>query len=168
MSATMTADALVAAMDKSIDGLLLASIKRMDEEPAGDGIKMAGFILCACAIDTLAGFHDGLTDPKKGSSATRFKKFVRDFLPNYDPEDLYSALRCGLVHGYTCEGDRYVFGPAPPPEAVGNRTVIKLGKFHADVRQAYADLRRSIQLGGPALDRAHDRYKAMGLIQRHV
>ena len=57
---------------------------------------IAEFILCSCLIDQISGFRYN-TD-KVGK---RYKQFVKDYLPNYNPDELYDDLRNKLVHNYS-------------------------------------------------------------------
>jgi hypothetical protein len=57
---------------------------------------IAEFILCSCFIDQISGFRYN-TD-KVGK---RYRQFVKDYLTNYNPDELYEDLRNKLVHNYS-------------------------------------------------------------------
>ncbi|HEY6503966.1 MAG TPA: hypothetical protein VIZ28_08340 [Chitinophagaceae bacterium] len=57
---------------------------------------IAEFILCSCLIDQISGFR--YNTHKVGK---RYRQFVKDYLPNYNSDDLYDDLRNKLVHNYS-------------------------------------------------------------------
>lgn len=57
---------------------------------------IAEFILCSCLIDQVSGFRYNTNSVGK-----RYKQFVKDYLPNYKPDELYYDLRNKLVHNYS-------------------------------------------------------------------
>lgn len=57
---------------------------------------IAEFILCSCLIDQISGFRYNTDEVGK-----RYRQFVKDYLPNYNPDELYEDLRCKLVHNYS-------------------------------------------------------------------
>mgnify|MGYP000951427081 CR=1 FL=1 len=65
---------------------------------------IAGFILCVCLIDQLAGFRYN-----KECVGDRFRKFAEEYLVpldnRYDPSHLYNDLRCKLIHEYSIGGN---------------------------------------------------------------
>jgi hypothetical protein len=86
---------------------VLGSIK-VTYDATKDGAKestpLAAFILVSCAIDFLAGFMCGITSfrPGRGESTANYKAFVKKYLPQYDPEDVYSNIRCQTPPGPVC------------------------------------------------------------------
>jgi len=74
---------------ESLKANALGDIKRASNE----GSKMGAFILCSCLIDAMAGFV-------KGADTTRtdYMIFISNYLTKYDPNSLYTDLRCKLVH----------------------------------------------------------------------
>jgi len=105
------------------------------EKASAGGSKMGAFILCSCYIDYLAGFRFG-----KPGTGTEYKKFIEIYLQNYNPETIYTDMRCGIVHNYT-EGGSYVFVHSLPnfhfynPGGIG-KTTLNLENFMADIKQA--------------------------------
>lgn len=68
------------------------------------------FTLGCCFIDQISGFYCGKQD--KNAHPEYFKKFVTDFLstinPAYDASEMYTDLRCGLVHS-AAPGKHFLF-----------------------------------------------------------
>jgi len=74
----------------------LRDIKEINSKKQELEFTIAVFILCSCFIDQLSGFRYA-TDRVK----YRFIKFVREYLPQYDAEELNNDLRNKLVHNYS-------------------------------------------------------------------
>ena len=94
---------------------------------------IAEFTLCSCLIDQISGFRYN-TD-KVG---LRYKQFVRDYLPNYDPQKLYSDIRNRLVHNYSI-GEFYQIArrsDSSQPPADSRTTRIFLTNFIGDLEDA--------------------------------
>lgn len=63
-------------------------------------------ILICCAIDTLASYASA--NPSVRNNKARFIDFVSKYFPtNYDPEQFYKFVRCGLVHSFNMENQYY-------------------------------------------------------------
>ncbi|MFC2033799.1 hypothetical protein ACFLTT_00110 [Chloroflexota bacterium] len=63
-------------------------------------------ILLCCAIDTLANYADA--SPSVTGNKKRFKAFISSYFPKqYDPEQFYLFVRCGLVHSFNME-NKYI------------------------------------------------------------
>lgn len=97
-------------VEEKYKGWILGSIRQTfkSTEHGQDGSSpLSAFILVSCAIDFFAGFYAGLATfkPKRGESPKNYKDFVAKYISMYDPEDLYTALRCRLVHNYTIGED---------------------------------------------------------------
>ena len=124
--------------------------------------KMGAFILASCFIDHMAGFIAG-----RQTTNEDYKQFVKDYLPNmYDPEKLYSDLRCKMVHNYS-EGGSYIFAYAN--SAVHGRTngakiVINLENFIDDLEAALRKMLTDIDGDTGKQKKAEDRYKKIGLL----
>jgi hypothetical protein len=69
---------------------------------------IAEFILCSCLIDQVSGFRYN-TD-KIGK---RYRQFVKDYLPDYHPDELYEDLRNKLVHNYSVGSNYRLTRKAP-------------------------------------------------------
>ena len=76
----------------SFEQFAIEDIKHNLEKP------IAAFILCSCLIDQIAAFayNHGSNENKK-----YYKKFIKEYLPTYNPLRLYNDLRCLLVHNYS-------------------------------------------------------------------
>lgn len=59
-------------------------------------------ILICCAIDTLASY--AASNPSNQGNKKKFMGFVAKYFPNnYDSEQFYKIVRCGLVHSFNME-----------------------------------------------------------------
>ncbi|MFH0710842.1 MAG: hypothetical protein V2A75_11605 [Pseudomonadota bacterium] len=59
-------------------------------------------ILICCAIDTLASY--AASSPSHQGNKKKFINFVEKYFSNdYDPEQFYKMVRCGLVHSFNME-----------------------------------------------------------------
>ena len=109
----------------------------LDIRRAMDGKSLMGaFILATCFIEHMAGFRYG----KRETGGKDFKEFVKNYLPEYDPEKLWNDLRCKLVHNYS-EGGSYSFVNSKPdlhlsPNSYGKLT-LNLESFVDEVEAAY-------------------------------
>ena len=94
---------------------------------------IAEFILCSCFIDQISGFRYN-TD-KVGK---RYRQFVKDYLPNYNCDELYEDLRNKLVHNYSV-GSFYALTRKAPHlhlQKVNGVTRLNLENFIADLKTA--------------------------------
>jgi hypothetical protein len=146
MNQKPTKEQLVALLDQYIFGWAYKDIERASVK--GEA-KLAGFILGACFIDTLAGFYFGINrSMSKNNSGKRFTTFVKKYLKRYNAEKLWEDLRCGLVHSYA-EGGTYVFTDANKAgyhfnKIKDGRILLNLEDFCADLREAYRLYRNDI------------------------
>jgi hypothetical protein len=126
------------------------------------GSKMGAFILASCFIDYMAGFACGRET--KGSD---YKNFVSNYLPSiYEPQKLYSDLRCKLVHNYS-EGGSYWFTDNNPQlhgKTENGRTIINLENFIDDLENALHKLLQEIQFNQSKKQTAINRYNSIGLL----
>lgn len=162
----ITKEQLVNVLDQYLFGW---EYKDIEKASISGEAKLAGFILGACFIDTMAGFFAGVTKEKVGSeSSDRFKDFVKKYLPEYDAEKIWSDLRCGLVHSYA-EGGTYVFTDANKAgfhfnSTAGRKIILNLEDFLSDLRKAYRDFRNDILMDNDIFLKAKTRYESMGLM----
>ena len=122
---------------ESLKANALGDIKRA----SNGGSKMGAFILCSCLIDAMAGFV-------KGADTTRtdYINFVSNYLTKYDPNSLYTDLRCKLVHSYS-EGGSYLFVDAKPHlhfTQQNTKTIINLENFIDDIEQSLETLKSKL------------------------
>jgi len=159
----MRQEELVEILDKYLLGWAFGDIERASKEA-----KLGAFILGACFIDAMAGFYKGINrkEAETGSSS-RFKDFVKVYLPQYDPEKLWKDLRCGLVHSYA-EGGSYEFTHSNSEihftKSSRGKIILNLEEFLEDLKGAYNQLREDIMKQQDTFDKAIKRYKSMGLM----
>ena len=94
---------------------------------------IAEFILCSCFIDQISGFRYN-TD-KVGK---RYRQFVKDYLSQYNPDELYEDLRNKLVHNYSL-GSFYGLTRRAPHlhlQKVNGLTHLNLENFISDLKAA--------------------------------
>jgi hypothetical protein len=98
---------------------------------------VAAFVMCACLIDALAGYRYGYSG-QRGVNKANYVNFVRDYLPDYNAEDLYRDLRCRLVHNFSV-GDSYLLINGSPfwhQRKQGDYTLLNLENFLLDAEMA--------------------------------
>ena len=134
-----------------------------DIKRASDGeAKMGAFILASCFIEYMAGFVAG-----KKTTRDDYKSFVKNYLPSYyDPEKLYTDLRCKLVHNYS-EGGSYWFTDGKPErhqEQRNGKMIVNLEDFIDDLESALKTLLQEIRTDASKKATALARYNAIGLL----
>lgn len=167
----ITKEKLVRELDENLYGFAYKDIKEIISKSV---TELAIFILCACFIDAMAGFYFGVTKEKIKNktiigSGERFKGFVKEYLPEYDADNLYRSLRCGLVHSYVDEG-KYKFVQRKPiwhqkSDCSGERKLINDENFATDVEKAYFKFREDILQKTERFTNAKERYLSMGLMR---
>jgi hypothetical protein len=90
----MTDDQIIDQIVHSFSNYNLRDIQEINNNPLD--FTIAEFTLCSCFIDQISGYRYN-TD-KVGR---RYKQFVKDYLHNYNPDELYDDLRNKLVHNYS-------------------------------------------------------------------
>lgn len=84
-------------IDKIIHSFSMYNLRDIKEINNNElDFTIAEFILCSCFIDQISGFRYCIREVGK-----RYKQFVQDYLPMYNPEELYYDLRNKLVHNYS-------------------------------------------------------------------
>ena len=136
---------------------------------------MAGFIVGLCCIDWMATYYFG-----RDTNSNDYKEFVKRFLPQYNPEELYHDLRCGLVHNFTDRGKviKYDFREDRSKHHLrlrprkGNRgvkmRVINLSNFIHDLRFALNKFFDVLEHNPEMMRRSVQRYKKVGLVDGSV
>jgi hypothetical protein len=68
----------------------------------------------------------------------RYRQFVRDYLPNYNPKELYNDLRNRLVHNYSIGQFNQIAtrANASQPPLASNTTGLFLNTFILDLEAA--------------------------------
>ena len=105
------------------------------------GASLAAFILVSCAIDFLVGFFNGIDSfkPRPGDSSKNYTDFVKKYLTQYDPVDVYNHIRCRLAHNYTIGGNvalTHLHPELHDPKAIKGRKVINFEDFFRDFQLA--------------------------------
>jgi len=163
---TQTKDSLIKEMDEHLFNWAIGDIEQASIK---GNAKLAGFILCVCFLDAVAGFYAGVNKEEvKHGSGIRFKNFVNKYLKQYGSEKLYIDLRCGLVHSYA-EGGTYVFTDGNKDGKHFDRTprgkiLLNLEDFFEDVKKAYCSYRDDIMKDKSLYDKAKRRYFSLKLM----
>jgi len=125
---------------------------------------IAEFILGSCLIDQMSGFRYNSEEV-----GCRYRQFVRDYLPKYDPKELYHDLRNRLVHNYSI-GKFYELARRSDSsqKPVGGRsTRLFLNAFILDLENALnkliLDLKTNVDIRNNAL-KWYEKYKIIGSI----
>ena len=94
---------------------------------------IAEFILCSCLIDQISGFRYN-----SASVGKRYKRFVKEYLPRYNSEELYHDLRNKLVHNYSIGSHYRLTGKDMHRQLqnVDGNIYLNLPDFIADIRGA--------------------------------
>jgi len=124
-------------------------------------LKNVAFILSSCFIDYMAGF---LCGGKTGNQ--EYKDFVREYLKQYDADDLWLSLRCKLVHNYS-EGGAYWLKSNQPQlhrTVVNDKTIINIENFIDDLESAFHQFMQDIQNDLSLQENAIKRYRKLGLL----
>lgn len=124
-------DNLIDHIVNSFTNLNMRDIKEINKNKLD--FVIAEFILCSCLIDQLSGFRYN-TD-KVGK---RYRQFVKEYLPKYNPNELYEDLRNKLVHNYSL-GEFYELrrrSEMPHPILQSGRTRLVLEDFIVDLESA--------------------------------
>jgi hypothetical protein len=143
MSARTIEDDIV-EVKKLYESWVLGSVKQTydaTKDWIGGSTPLAAFILVSCAIDFLAGFYCGIESflPKGGESSKNYKAFVAKYMPQYEPYDVYSNIRCRLAHNYTIGGSVALTHRHPElhdPKGAKGRKIVNFEEFLADFRNA--------------------------------
>ena len=112
------------------------------------GLQTAPYILISCAIDFLVTFWAGAD-----STRTHYRDFVDTFFTGYDGQNLYTELRCRMVHNHTVGEGAIICWDEPDlhRSTTGDGTVVlNLKQFFDDFVEAknryFAALRSSPDL----------------------
>lgn len=101
------------------------------------------------------------------SSGDAYKEFVKKYMPKYNPDNLYSALRSQLVHNYT-EGGIYWFTDAKPGKHFSTerngKILLNLEDFINDIENAYFKFIDDIENDNEMFERAYKRMKSLKLL----
>lgn len=157
----MTDDDKISTIINSLKDNALGDIKRAST----GGAKMGAFMLCSCLIDAIAGFMKG-----SDTNHADYKCFVCKYMTAYNKDDIYTDLRCKLVHSYS-EGGSYWFTDNKRSLHLSKhsdgKTIVNLENFIEEIESAlnaYAsDLQNKVNQAARAS--AIKRYDGNGIIQ---
>lgn len=153
------------AIKNSLSRMALSDIKRAQLHCS----PVASFILCSCLIDAMAGFRYGWTKNDERSNRKLYIDFVKNYLHGYDPVDLYTDLRCGLVHNYSA-GYRYAFISKNPDwhRVIRNNFIyINLGNFVSDIESAMHKYFSELDRDNEIRQLAMRRYDSLNIIVKN-
>jgi hypothetical protein len=127
----MSDDQVIDHIIESFSEFNLRDIVEINNHPSLE-FTIAEFTLCSCLIDQLSGFRYN-TD-KVGR---RYRQFVKEYLPQYNPDELYNDLRNRLVHNYSLGSFYGLIRKAPQLhlKKVNGVTVLNLENFIEDLRK---------------------------------
>ena len=132
------------------------------KQASAGGSKMGAFILSSCFIDYMAGFVCG-----KQSTGKDYKNFVKQYLPSeYDPEKLYTDLRCMVVHNYS-EGGSYIFTDNKSQlhgKEFSGRMIVNLENFIDDLESSLNRFLQELESDVEKRKKAIERYNSIGLL----
>jgi hypothetical protein len=157
----MTDDDKIKAITDSLRDNALGDIKRA----SSGGAKMGAFILSSCLIDTIAGFM-------KGGDTTNadYKCFICKYMSAYNKDDIYTDLRCKLVHSYS-EGGSYWFTDNKRSlhltKHTDGKTIVNLENFVEEIEAALTAYSTDLQNTSNTALRANavKRFDGNGVIQ---
>lgn len=133
---------LVKELDSSFLALALEDMKRAIDPKVNT--NLAVFILGVCLIDALAGFYGGKEKPTNEGNTGRFKNFVKKYLPQYNPDDLYE-VRNGLLHSYIVEKYSFVDKKSHlHNQSANGGKFINDENFYSDLKTAYEHFKKDI------------------------
>jgi hypothetical protein len=94
---------------------------------------IAEFILCSCLIDQISGFRYNTDRVGK-----RYRQFVKEYLPQYNSDELYEDLRNKLVHNYSIGSHYRLTSKAMHLhlQQVNGNIYLNLSDFIADIGSA--------------------------------
>jgi hypothetical protein len=105
----LTDEQIVSEIETALKGYNLGDIKTVCENK----LTIAGFILCGCLIDHIAGFRyeRETNNGKVTGSQKRYVDFVNTYMAKYgyDGKVFYEQLRCQVVHAYTSSDKTFAF-----------------------------------------------------------
>ncbi|MDP3769970.1 MAG: hypothetical protein Q8R40_03485 [bacterium] len=164
MQNKITKEDLVKELDSSFQNVALVDIDRA----LGENTNLAVFILGVCMIDALAGFYGGKEDKKSGEDGKRFEDFVKQYLPQYEPKDLWD-MRNGLLHSYAVEKYGFVNKKRHLHNQPTNEgKFINDENFCDDLKSAYQNFKKDVLVSseqGEIYVNSQKRYDALKLMR---
>lgn len=127
------------------------------------GRRMGGFILASVYIDYLAGYYGG-----EGDNRELYISFIKRFMPAYNAEDMWTSMRCQLVHNYSERGSfEFTDGRSErhlKPSRLKGRLVLNVEDFLKDVAKARDDYFQLVEKDRKLRDRLVRRYNKYGIL----
>jgi len=140
------------------NGRILSEIKITIEV----GLQTAPYILISCAIDFLVSFWAG-----EDSTRTHYRDFVNTYFDGYDGENLYTELRCRMVHNHTV-GERVVIcWDEPDIHNSGTNDgniILNLDQFFADFVIAKNKYFSALRSESDLINKHITRFNEMGVL----
>jgi len=136
---TRTDDQIIEDIINSMENFNIGDIKKISAQ----GLMIAAFMLSGCCIDQLSNYRYYKQITGRSENFKRFKKFVDEYFPPlYQNKggDLYSWVRCSLVHNYSTQGN---FSLAKGVQeghyriAINNAEVLDIDSFVSDLTSAW-------------------------------
>ncbi len=124
------------AIERAKTAIMNLAIGNMRKSAAG-GANLGAFILGSCIIDYLSCLYAG-----KDVGGDGYREFVSRFFEDkrYDPRDLWTSIRCGLVHKFAVEDGRFAYTHNEPhlhfKTDKSGRTYLNLEQFMDDIEAA--------------------------------
>ncbi|MCL6519631.1 MAG: hypothetical protein K6T99_07325 [Armatimonadetes bacterium] len=152
---------IVARARHAIIDMALGDVRKA----SAGGAKMGAFILAACVIDYLTCLYAG-----HDSNASLFREFVARFFDDkrYDPNDLWDAIRCKLLHSYTVKDGRYAYTDGNPQlhfkQDKSGRIHINLEDFISAVERAAENYFALVECDSEVRKRMVGRIKRVGIL----
>ena len=155
-------DDIISEILYSFEKYNLRDIKEINSTKQELEFTIAVFILCSCIIDHLSGFRYA-TDRVK----YRYIKFVQEYLPQYDAEELNNDLRNRLVHNYSL-GGYYALTRSKPQGSfkIPKYKILNLDDFIIDLENCLKRYRVEVQTDPQIRHNAlqwYDKYKIIKL-----
>lgn len=104
---------------------------------------MVAFILVSTTIDFIAGFFEGITTLDIKNSRCIYINFLKKYMPNYDPENLYKDLRCRLAHNFVVGGSCLL---THKNSALHMKTFSETGQVIINFENLYEDFKKAIKV----------------------
>ncbi|OQP65427.1 hypothetical protein A3860_17335 [Niastella vici] len=120
---------------------------------------IAAFILGSCFIDQMAAYryNHGTT-----SNEEHYKKFINEYLKEYNSFDLYNNLRCLIIHNYTL--GEYMsltseLEAIDQQEDILHVNILTARRFHSALSRAFSEFSKDIlKINSQARINAVNRY----------
>lgn len=122
------------------------------------GASIGTGVLCCCAIDFLSRYYSG--QPSFALNKAKYVEFMTRYFGNqYDPDEFYKLVRCGLLHGYSMQDKYLVVGSKAPwaqslhmtKDTKHRTTVVNPFALYKDLKRVFNDYMADLENGGKEL-----------------